>query len=232
MWKYFQYTHRLFQVTILYFLIHAPTNVQASPVNAQELKSLLNATQNATNALKTSVPTARIIERGSQRTPRLALHLNLPLPGETVQERAQAFIHRFQGLWYHVDVQVTDVSQSKGRQVAHLKGKVNGLTVLNGDARLTFNDQGLLLNMSNGLPPVATFTPALLEESQAIAKLKAGLALNTDVSLTVDRGVVAIEDQAIEVFVTRVALDPKKPMEFWIDGRDGSILRQKEGGLR
>ena len=42
--------------------------------------------------------------------------------------------------------------------MAHLKGKVNGLTVLNGDARLTFNDQGLLLNMSNGLPPVATFT--------------------------------------------------------------------------
>jgi hypothetical protein len=145
-------------------------------------------------------------------------------------EQAQAFIEPHQTLWGQTQLSIAKVETRKDHHVVHIKGAIEGRTILNQDSKfLIKNDR--LEHVNNGIGALNTLIKSNISEEQAL-KSTNKLVSQKGLKITkMTRGAVSYEPGiAHEVFELRAI--QSEQLRSWIilvDGRDGAIISVKSG---
>lgn len=175
-------------------------------------------------------PMARVSNRPDRIGPALILKLDLPLYGESAQQRAEDFINRYSELWGSLSVHIDRVETRRGRSVAHLSGDIAGVPLMNQQSKLSIKGSRAQ-HLSNGMGAIHQLIKANIDEKAAQDFALKTLNIQGLTPLSVKRGAVSYEPGiAHEVFEVRIAQPALlKTWVVLIDGRDGAILRVSEG---
>lgn len=196
---------------------------------SQELPEALKSTQreieDALKRLRARAPHVKLTQRAASLSPNLLLKLNLPLEGSGGREQASSFVSEFKGLWSGVEVRVTDAQTRRHRTVAQLKGYIEGLPILNQDARLAISAEGRALRLSSALSGVYQTRSARLKESEAARLALAHLNLPLDAPYLARPGFVVHAGVASAVFEVEAgaSLQQQHPV-VRIDAVEGVVL--------
>ena len=180
--------------------------------------------------LRQTYPQAIIKQRVDRLGVSLMLKLNLELHGNSIMEQAQAFIDQHQTLWGHTQLSISKVEARKDQHVVHIKGAIEGRTILNQDSKFLIKS-GRLEHVNNGIGALNTLIKAQISEEQAIKSTNKLVSQKGLKIIKVTRGAVSYEPGvAHEVFEFRAI--QSEQLRSWIilvDGRDGAIISVKSG---
>ena len=198
--------------------ITTSADMDSTPLNARVNQAL--------DRLKSNAPDVKISFRDGQINPSLILRMKLPLDGETTQARAESFLSAYAQLWSGLTVKIVEVATRRGRALIHLRGFIEGLEILNQDAKLSIDAQGQAIHLSNGLGAISKVHRARIDSDQAtqIALSTLGASARSGAKL-IRGGFVTRGSEAFEVYEVEVSRAPLEP--FWVirvNGVDGHVL--------
>jgi hypothetical protein len=203
------------------------TSSEASTVTTHVEHTSLIANINQTlNRLQSLAPDVKISYRDGQINPSLILRMKLPLEGDTAQARAESFLRTYGHLWQGLTVKVVEVATRRGRAIIHLRGFIEGLEILNQDAKLSIDAQGQAIHLSNGLGAISRVHKAQIDKEQAtkVALSTLGASAGGGAKL-IRSGFITRGSEAFEIFEVEVSRAPLEP--FWVvrvNGVDGHVL--------
>ena len=205
----------------------AATSADSStPPTHVERDSLTASVNQALTRLQSNAPDVKVLYRDGQINPSLILRMKLPLEGDTARPQAESFLRAYAQLWSGLTVNIVEVATRRGRAIIHLRGFIEGLEILNQDAKLSINAKGQAIHLSNGLGAISKVHKARIDRDQAIKVALSTLGASAGNGAKLIRsGFITRGSEAFEVFEIEVSRAPLEP--FWvvrINGVDGQVL--------
>lgn len=185
----------------------------------------------ALDTLTVEHPTLDATFRPDSRAPATLRGVEIPTEGATPTARVEGFVQRHRALFAGAELAVSSVSERRGRVVARLVQRHDGLEVLDRTATVTLDADGDVVRFNGAVATIDRVDRATIDEDaaralaiRAVTKTPADAPL-PELHTRIERGVVVVGTRGTEVFEVELSRQPmREHLVVRVDAHRGRVI--------